>query len=117
MLNTCEGSASFLLNHHHQIFFFEQIQQEGDEKIMEELPQPNGLVKSMRQLIQSEANNNPPATLCTIKKVYDDNKHIDAQLNSGDVLEYLKTIGNPVKDKEGVVIFLDGDTSTPIVIV
>ena len=84
---------------------------------MEELPQPNGLVKSMRQLIQSEANNNPPATLCTIKKVYDDNKHIDAQLNGGDVLEYLKTIGNPVKDNEGVVIFLDGDTSTPIVIV
>ena len=84
---------------------------------MEELPQPNGLVKSMRQLIQSEANNNPPATLCTIKKVYDDNKHIDAQLNGGDVLEYLKTIGNPVKDNEGVIIFLDGDTSTPIVIV
>ena len=84
---------------------------------MKELPQSNELVKSMIQLIQSEANNNPPATLCTIKKVYDDNKHIDAQLTGGYVLEYLKTIGKPVKNNEGVVIFLDGDTSTPIVIV
>lgn len=84
---------------------------------MKEIPQENGLIKGIKQIVKSEANNNPPATLCTIKKVYDDNKHIDAQLNSGDVLEYLKTIGKPVKDNEGVVIFLDGNTATPIVIV
>ena len=75
------------------------------------------LVSAITNVVKQESNNNPPATLCLITKVYGDNKHIDAELNTGDKLKYVKTLGTPVKDNEGVVIYLDGKTSTPIVIV
>lgn len=75
------------------------------------------LLSALVNTIHNESNNNPPATLCFIKKVYDDKKHIDAELLTGDILDYVKTIGTPVKDNEGVVIYLDGKTETPIVIV
>ena len=63
-----------------------------------------------------EANNNPAPTLCVINKVYSDSKHIDAKLMNGDIIKYINTIGNPIVENEGVVLFLDGDTKKPIVI-
>ena len=74
------------------------------------------LSKAITQMINSEANNNPAPTLCNILKVYDDGKHINAELLNGEILKYIKTIGNPSKDEEAIIIFLDGDSDSPIAI-
>lgn len=67
-------------------------------------------------IINSVANNNPAPTRCTITKVYNDNNHVDATTNIG-TLNYIETIGNtPTTNKTGIVIYLDGDTNTPIII-
>lgn len=67
-------------------------------------------------IIQSEANNNPAPTRCTIKKVYSDNKHTDVKTNIG-TLEYIETIGNNITvGNIGIIIYCDGDTNNPIII-
>ena len=72
--------------------------------------------EAIKGMINAEANNNPAPTLSTITKVYDDGKHINAELNNGETIEYVLTIGNPVKNEEAIIIFLDGDSDNPIAI-
>ena len=67
-------------------------------------------------LINSEANNNPAPIRCTIKKIYNDNQHVDAETQIG-LLEYVETIGNNLSTGNlGVIIFCDGDYNNPIII-
>lgn len=73
------------------------------------------LADELITLIRSVANNNPAPTKCKITKIYD-NGYADAETNIG-TLEYIETIGNtPTLNKTGVIIYLDGDLNTPIII-
>lgn len=51
---------------------------------------------------------------CTISKVYKDG-FVDVIANN-EVLSYIKCIGSPKKDREGVVVFINNDFNNPIVI-
>ena len=67
-------------------------------------------------IIESTSNNNPAPTKCTIKKIYTDNKHVDADTNIG-TLTYIETISNNLTvGNTGIVIYLDGDLNQPIII-
>ena len=72
------------------------------------------LIKEIKTLIQSEANNNPPPTKATITKIYNDNS-VDIQTKQGKIA-YAKCIGTPSLNKNGVLCFADGDINNPIFI-
>lgn len=56
-------------------------------------------------IINSEANNNPAPTRCTITKVYTDNKHTDIETDNGN-LTYIETIGNNLTVNNIGVLFV-----------
>ena len=72
------------------------------------------LIKEIKTLIQSEANNNPPPTKATITKIYNDNS-VDIQTKQGKIA-YAKCIGTPSLNKNGLLCFADGDINNPIFI-
>lgn len=51
---------------------------------------------------------------CTISKVYNDG-FVDVIAND-EVLSYIKCIGPPKKDSEGIVVFINNDFDNPVVI-
>ena len=74
------------------------------------------LIDSIVNIVHNESNNNPAPKSCFITKVYDDNIHIDAELLDGNKLTYVKTIGNPSEEEDGIVIFTDGEEGEKLVI-
>ncbi len=67
-------------------------------------------------LINNEANNNPAPTKCTIKKVYSDNNHVDAETDIG-TLTHVETISSNLQvGNIGIVVYCDGDYDNPIII-
>ena len=72
------------------------------------------LTDELITLINSVANNNPAPTKCKITKIYD-NGYVDAETNIG-TLNYVECIGTPTVNKTGIIVYLDGDLNTPIII-
>jgi hypothetical protein len=74
------------------------------------------LTEEIITIIQSEANNNPAPQKCTIKKIYNDQKHADVTTDTGEYT-YAECISNNLKvGNIGILIFLDGDINEYIVI-
>lgn len=65
--------------------------------------------------IQSIINQLPYPTLCAITQVYEDNSHVDVEIDIG-TLTYCQTIGTPAVGNIGVVIFLNGSNDEYIII-
>ena len=66
-------------------------------------------------IVDDKISQIPQPTRCTITKVYEDNKHIDAETEAG-IIKYAETIGTPIPGNNGVIIFL-GSLDDYIVIV
>jgi len=77
---------------------------------------PNELIKELKTFVKDEAENNPPPTIATINKIYEDGKYIDCLLADDNILKYVKCIGNPVINEDAIIIFLDGDINSPFAI-
>lgn len=74
------------------------------------------LTEEIITIIQSEANNNPAPTLCTITKIYNDQNHVDIETETG-TLTYIPTISNNLQvGNTGVLIYLDGELENNIII-
>ena len=69
----------------------------------------------IQKIINNTLQQQPTPTLCTITKVYTDNHHIDCETDIGE-LKYAQTIGNPIKNNTGVVIFLNQNHDEYIII-
>lgn len=64
------------------------------------------LADEIIKIVQAEANNNPAPVSCTIKKVYDDDKYADIEIGTG-VLNYVRCIGKPRVNEDGVLVFFN----------
>lgn len=74
------------------------------------------LAEEIAVIVNSEANNNPAPVRCKITKIYDDNKHVDAETTNG-TLTYAETISNNLAvGNVGIVAFLNGDINDYIII-
>lgn len=74
------------------------------------------LEAELQTLIRSEINNVAFPIRCKIRKIYDDNLHVDAETEIG-VLQYVETIGsNLAIGNQGVLVFLNGNVEDYIVI-
>lgn len=79
------------------------------------MPEPT-LAEEIITIVQSVANNNPAPTKCTIKKVYSDNNHVDAETDIG-TLTHVETISSNLQvGNIGIVVYCDGDYDNPIII-
>ena len=68
-------------------------------------------------IIQSEANNNPAPTTCTITKNYPNEPGmVDVTTNNGDY-RYIPCLHSNTIGRTGILIFLNGDLNTPIAII
>ena len=68
-------------------------------------------------IIQAEANNNPAPEHCIITKSYEDGSADIKLSESEDIRTYVKTIGDNSVGAEGVICYLNGDLTNPVVIV
>ena len=76
----------------------------------------NTLADEIIAIIKSEANNNPAPEKCTIKKVYDDNKHVDVEMPNG-IIKYIDALGTNIREgMEAVIIFFDESREDYVVI-
>ena len=67
-------------------------------------------------IVKDEINQLPTPMRCTIKKIYNDNSHVDIITDQG-VLNYVETISNNLAvGNTGVLIFLDNDPKDYIVL-
>jgi hypothetical protein len=69
----------------------------------------------IQKIINNTLQQQPTPTLCTITKIYEDQKHIDAETNIG-TFKYAPTIGNPIKNHTGIIIFLNQNYDEYIII-
>ena len=69
----------------------------------------------IQKIINNTLQQQPTPTLCTITKIYEDQKHIDAETNIG-TFKYAPTIGTPTTGNTGVVIFLNQNHDEYIII-
>ena len=67
-------------------------------------------------LVDDRVQQIPHPIRCTIKKIYNDNSHVDIITDQG-VLNYVETISNNLAvGNTGVLIFLDNDPKDYIVL-
>lgn len=74
------------------------------------------LSQEIAKIAREEAiNNNPPPTVATITKIYDEN-YVDVLFENGESLKFIPcNIKGEVNDT-GIVVFLNGDVNSPFVI-
>jgi hypothetical protein len=60
-------------------------------------------------MIDHSLNQIPQPLLVTITKVYDDNNHVDCKTKNEEELTYIQTIGTPVTEATGLLMFLEND--------
>ena len=65
-------------------------------------------------IIKAEANNNPAPETGTITKIYT-NGFVDILLN-GNLHRYIESIGTPTLNSKALLVYINGDLNTPIVI-
>ena len=76
----------------------------------------NTLSHQIEVIFNDEILKLPHPVRCTIKKIYEDNFHVDITTESG-VLKYVETIGNNLKvGNPGVLIFLNNSFDDYIVL-
>ncbi len=67
-------------------------------------------------IVQSELNKLPVNQLCTVTKVYEDNS-TNIRFEDGSVLHNVKTLGIPSVDDEALLVFLNNDLGSPVVLI
>ena len=65
-------------------------------------------------IVDDQISRLPVNLECTISKVYKDG-FVDVVAND-EVLSYIKCIGSPKKDADGVVVFINNDFNHPLVV-
>jgi hypothetical protein len=74
------------------------------------------LTEEIITIVESVSNNNPAPQKCTIKKIYNDQKHADVTTDTGEYT-YAECIANNLTvGNTGILIFLNGDLNEYIVI-
>ena len=76
----------------------------------------NGLVQQLQILIQDEINRLPKNMRCKVRRAYEDNQHVDIELDIGGTVEYVEFIGTNRIGAEGVILFLNQDVHNYIVV-
>ena len=76
----------------------------------------NGLVQQLQILIQDEINQLPKNVRCTVRRAYEDNKHVDIELDIGGTVDYVEFIGTNRIGADGVILFLNQDVHDYIVV-
>jgi len=76
----------------------------------------NGLVQQLQILIQDEINRLPKNMRCKVRRAYEDNKHVDIELDIGGTIDYVEFIGTNRIGAEGVILFLNQDVHNYIVV-
>jgi len=76
----------------------------------------NTLSRQIKVIFNDEILKLPHPVRCTIKKIYEDNFHVDITTETG-VLKYVETIGNNLEvGNLGVLIFLNNSFDDYIVL-
>ena len=73
------------------------------------------LAEEIITIIKAHSNDNPAPTTGTITRTYEESNYADVETEDG-VHRYIPVIGENTVDTIGVIVYLDGDLNTPLMI-
>ena len=73
------------------------------------------LAEEIITIIKAHSNDNPAPTQATIIRTYTDGNYADVETEDG-TYRYVPVIGSNTMDTDGVIVYLDGDLNTPLLI-
>ena len=73
------------------------------------------LAEEIITIIKAHSNDNPAPTTGTIIRTYEDSNYADVETEDG-THRYIPVIGENTVDTIGVIVYLDGDLNTPLMI-